>query len=165
MAGRDSEEVEEYETSVRLGLKKWDLFLNLGLAYLAQHQLKRAAEALQRAESLGPEHPETHFNLALVYEKENRLGDALREIAAVQRLAPRDPDITNVNAIICVENGDPDCARGLWTYMVQVAPDYQPAAANLSILNRSLTRNGKFNSPIELSYDAERKIDHLTTNR
>jgi Tfp pilus assembly protein PilF len=33
MVGRSSEEIKEYRTAATLGLKKWDLFLNLGLAY------------------------------------------------------------------------------------------------------------------------------------
>src|ERR1700733_6048130 len=32
MVGRVNEEIAEYRTASRLGLKKWDLFLNLGLA-------------------------------------------------------------------------------------------------------------------------------------
>src|SRR5271168_406852 len=32
MVGRDADEISEYLTAAKLGLHKWDLFLNLGLA-------------------------------------------------------------------------------------------------------------------------------------
>ncbi len=137
MSGRSSEELSEYQTSARLGLRSWDLFLNLGLVYLDQHELTQAAEALQTAAVLGPGHTETHFNLALVYQSENRLGDALREIAVARRLAPEDPDAANTNAILCVEAGDLITAHDIWSSLVLLAPDYAPAHDNLSILNRS----------------------------
>jgi Flp pilus assembly protein TadD len=144
MLGRAPEELSEYLASERLGLKSWDLFLNLGLAYLSRHQLARATEALETAVSLGPQHAEAHFNLAMVYEDENRLGEALREITTAQHLAPNDLDTANMNAVICVEMGDVARAHDIWTRMVQRAPDYAPARANLAILNRSFVLNGQF---------------------
>jgi tetratricopeptide (TPR) repeat protein len=141
MQGRDQEELTEYLTSVHLGLKNWELFLNLGLAYLDQRELARATEALETAVAYGPEHAEAHFNLAIVYESQNRLGAALREITVARRLAPSDLDAANTNAIICAEMGDIAGAHDIWTHLVQSVPDYAPARANLSILDRSLTRN------------------------
>ncbi|MGH7837927.1 MAG: tetratricopeptide repeat protein [Candidatus Binataceae bacterium] len=137
MEGRGPEEIGEYLTSARLGLKNWDLFLNLGLAYLGQHELARAAEALETAVSLGPEHVEAHFNLAIAYEQENRLGEALREIAAARRLAPEDPEAANTNAIICVALGDTACAQDIWRRLEHFAPDYALARQNLLILSNS----------------------------
>jgi Flp pilus assembly protein TadD len=166
MVGHRSEEINEYLKSAHLGLRKWDLFLNLGLAYFDQHDLARAAKALEIAVSLGPEHPEAHFNLALVYESENRLGEALREITAAQRLAPQDPDVANTNAIIEVEMGDLIRARDIWRSLIQVAPDYQPARTNLSILNQSIARNSQFEWRAELSYShAEVGAGDSTRNR
>ena len=77
MAGLTAEEIGEYRTAIALGFKKWDLFLNLGLAYADRQDLEDAAAALETAVSLGPEHAETHFNLAVVYERENKLSEAL----------------------------------------------------------------------------------------
>lgn len=138
MTGNTSEELAEYLTAARLGLKSWDLYLNLGLAYLGQHQFERATEAFTTAVALGPEHAEAHFNLALAFESTNRLDAALGEIETARRLAPQDPNVTNTNAIICVETGNTIRARELWTELIQFAPDYAPARANLAILNRSL---------------------------
>jgi Flp pilus assembly protein TadD len=137
MTGRTTEEISGYLAAARLGLDKWDLFLNLGLAYLSQNDWPKAIKTLQTAVSLGRDHPEAHLNLALAYEKGHRLREALLEITASLRLAPEDPDEQNTKAIICVELGDLVCARDEWVHLVHVAPGYAPAQANLSTLNGS----------------------------
>jgi tetratricopeptide (TPR) repeat protein len=141
MMGLASEELGEYLTAARLGLKNWDLFLNLGLAYFAQHKPARAIEALQTAAVLGPEHAEPHFNLALVYERESRFSTALSEIEAARHLAPNDPDVANTNAIICVEMGNAGLAYDIWRVLIRSAPHYAPARINLAIVSRSHPEN------------------------
>src|SRR5580700_3633648 len=42
MSGLAADEIREYLEAVRLGLDKWDLLLNLGLAYLGQNELLKA---------------------------------------------------------------------------------------------------------------------------
>ena len=79
MTGRTTEEISEYLAAARLGLDKWDLFLNLGLAYLGQNDGPKAIKTLQTAVSLGPDHPEAHFNLAIAYERSNRLRERFRK--------------------------------------------------------------------------------------
>jgi Tfp pilus assembly protein PilF len=69
MRGHAAEEIQEHLEAERLGLERWDLFLNLGLAYLGQNELPRATSALETAVSLGPDHPEGHFNLAIASER------------------------------------------------------------------------------------------------
>ncbi len=137
MVGRTTEEISEYHAAIGLGLKTWDLFLNLGLAYFDRHELENATAAFETAVSLGPQHAETHFNLAVVYERENRLDEALKEIVASLVLAPEDLDAANTDAIICAKMGNLVFARNIWTQLVQAAPDYAPARTNLTILNRS----------------------------
>jgi len=137
MVGRIPEEIDEYRMAAALGLDKWDLFLNLGLGFAERGELSNADSALEHAVLLGPDRAETHFNLALVYEKEHRLSEALREITISRRLEPQDPDELNTNAMLCAEMGDFVCARDLWTHLVQTAPGYSPAQANLAILSRT----------------------------
>jgi Flp pilus assembly protein TadD len=151
MSGRDSEELAEYLKAASLGLKNWDLFLNLGLAYLGEHELAAAANALEMAVLLGPAHAEAHFNLAIIYEREKRWRDALREITVARRLAPEDPDVENENAIICVETGDFVGAKDIWTSLAELVPGYAPARANLSTLNRSFRSNGQLGWRTEIS--------------
>jgi tetratricopeptide (TPR) repeat protein len=135
--GNVSEEISEYRTAIGLGLKVWDLFLNLGLAYYDQHDLNGATAALGTAVLLGPEHAETHFNLAVIYEKESRLPEALQEITRTLVLEPKDLDAANTHAIISARMGNLLDARDIWTQLVRTAPDYAPARSNLAILNRS----------------------------
>ena len=140
MTGQSTDEINEYLAAARLGLRKWDLFLNLGIAYLDQRDVPKAIDALQTAILLGPDHPEAHYNLALAYERDNAdnaLPKALQEITASLRLAPSDADEGNTKAIICVELGDLVCARDEWAHLVQVVPDYVPAQVNLDILDNS----------------------------
>ena len=151
MTGDTSLELAEYLTAARLGLKSWDLFLNLGLAYLGQHELERATEAFTTALALGPQHAEAHYNLALAYESTDHLDAALREIETARRLAPQDPDVANTNAIICVETGDTIRAQRLWTDLLEVSPDYAPARTNLAILNRSFARNRQLDEQTAVS--------------
>jgi tetratricopeptide (TPR) repeat protein len=137
MTGNVAGEISEYLTAVKLRLHKWDLFLNLGLAYLSQNETQKATEALETAVALGPDHAEAHFNLAIAYEKENRLPEALEQITTSLHHEPNDLDAHNAKAIICVEMDDRACARDEWTHVVQVAPDYVPARLNLAILTGS----------------------------
>ena len=137
MVGRTDKEISEYLMAIKLGLHRWDLFLNLGQAYISEQDLAKAAAALELAESAGPQHAEAHFNLALVYESENKLNKALREIAIARRLAPKDPDAGNTNALICVEMGNVACARDIWTKLTQTLPHYAPARVNLALINRA----------------------------
>jgi tetratricopeptide (TPR) repeat protein len=105
MTGHPIDEISEYLSATRLGLRKWDLFLNLGIAYLDQKDWPMATTALRTAALLGPDHPEAHYNLALAYERDNALPEALQEITISLRLAPSDADEGNTKAIICVELG------------------------------------------------------------
>jgi Flp pilus assembly protein TadD len=137
MSGLTADEIREYLEAVRLGLDKWDLFLNLGLAYLGQNELLKATDTLQTAVLLGPSHLEAHFNLAIAYERQNRIREALQEITVSLVLAPEDPDVGNTKAIICVELGDLVCARDEWAHLVQISPNYVPARTNLALLTSS----------------------------
>jgi len=137
MTEQSTDEINEYLASARLGLRKWDLFLNLGIAYLNQKDWPKATNALRNAVFLGPDHPEAHYNLAFAYERDNALPKALQEITVSLRLAPSDADEGNTKAIICAELGDLLCARDEWARLVQTAPEYAPARVNLSILDRS----------------------------
>ncbi len=77
MMGRGSNEIREYRKAVTLGLREWDLFLDLGLAYLEKGDYPNAIATLQTSTLLGSQHPEAYFNLAIAYEKADRLSDAM----------------------------------------------------------------------------------------
>jgi Flp pilus assembly protein TadD len=137
MTGRRTVEITEYLAATKLGLEKWDLFVNLGLAYLDRKDWPNAIRALQRAVLLGPTHTEAYFDLAIAYERDHDLSKALQEINASLALTPADPDANNTKAIIFAEQGDFVHARSEWARLIQVAPGYAAARVNLAILNGS----------------------------
>ncbi len=73
MLGDHAQELVQYRKAVDLGLKRWDLFVNLGLANFEAGDLEAAAAALTEAVALQPNRPEPHFNLGLVYERRRML--------------------------------------------------------------------------------------------
>jgi Flp pilus assembly protein TadD len=83
MTGDETREINEYERATALGLSRWDLFLNLGIAFRVNGNLPAATDALRRAVQLDSEQPEPHYNLGLVvfYEQRSMLtrGALLRE--------------------------------------------------------------------------------------
>jgi Flp pilus assembly protein TadD len=134
MTGNRTAEVREYQRAAALGLRTWDLFLNLGLAQLENGDLDAATDNLRRAVLLGEGHPESHFNLALVYEWRGLLADAEREMLASLWLNPSQPDARNSLGVIYAEEGKTVSAALVWRELVRETPDYEPARENLRLL-------------------------------
>lgn len=134
MAGDKTAEVSEYRRAEDLGLKNWDLFLNLGLAQLENGDLNAATDSLQRAVLLGRDHPESHFNLALVYERREMLADAEHEVMASLLLNPDQVDARNLLGVIYARRGEAVRASHLWSELLRDMPEYGPARENLTIL-------------------------------
>jgi Flp pilus assembly protein TadD len=153
MLGGHGEELAEYRRAASLGLKQWDLFLNLGLAYLEEGKLQGATEALTTAISLGPNHPEGHFNLGLTYERRGMLARARQEMLSSLRLDPKQRDARNMLGVIDAEDGDYTNARLIWFELARTEPDFAPARANLAILDR-----------IENSASTPRRFEHGDVN-
>ncbi len=137
IVGQHRRELLEYRRAVALGLDDWQLFLNLGLAYLEENQFENATEVLRLATLLGPYQPETHFNLGLIYEKRGRLSDAEQEILLSLRLNPNEIDARNTLALIYAEEGRYALARAEWSDLLNADPAFVPARENLAILARA----------------------------
>jgi len=105
MIGDKRAEVREYQRAAALGLRDWDLFLNLGLAQLENGDLDAATESLRKSVCLGEEHPESHFNLALVDERRGMLADAEYETLVSLRLNREQPDARNLLGVIYAQEG------------------------------------------------------------
>ena len=134
MMGNRTAELREYQRAAALGLRNWDLFLNLGLAQLERGDLDAATDSLRRAVLLGEEHSESHFNLALVDERRGMLADAEHEALVSLRLNPGQPDARNLLGVIRAQEGETDRASLIWRELVRDAPDYEPAQKNLALL-------------------------------
>jgi Flp pilus assembly protein TadD len=133
MAGDRSAEVKEYKLAATLGLRIWDLFLNLGLVQLEDNELNAATDSLRRAVLLGRNHSESHYNLALVYERRGLFAEAEGEMLASLRLDPGLADAENMLGVIYAEEGNPVRASQVWRELIAEAPDYEPARANLDL--------------------------------
>ena len=132
--GNRAAEFTKYKRAETLGLRIWDLYLNLGLAQIESGDLNAATDSLQRAVLLGGEHSESHFNLALVEERRGMLANAEHETLASLHLNPGQPDARNLLAVIYVQEGKTNSASLVWRELVRGVPDYQPARANLALL-------------------------------
>lgn len=135
MLGRHTEELAEYREAVSLGLKKWDLSLNLGLVYLQEGNIDAATDALATAVALGPGHAEAHFNLGLAYERRRMLAEAKREILTSLRLDPNQAEARNMLGVIYAEDGNYVTAHEVWSDLARTG--FEPARTNLAILDRA----------------------------
>jgi len=144
MVGNRTAEISEYQRAASLGLKNWDLFVNLGLAQLENGDLDAATTSLQQAVLLGASHPESHYNLALVDQRRGMLPDAEREILASLRLDPWQPDARNLLGVIYAQQGKTVRASLVWNALLRANPQYRPARANLARLgiHSKLTAGG-----------------------
>ncbi len=144
MIGDKTAEIREYQRAEELGLRNWDLFLNMGLAQLENGDLDAATDSLRRAVLLGENHSESHFNLAVVYERRGLLADAEREMLASLRLNPDQPDARNSLGVIYAEEGKNRGALLVWRELARERPDYEPARRNLELLgSRMETARGE----------------------
>jgi tetratricopeptide (TPR) repeat protein len=135
MVGQTAAEIAEYQRADALGLRIWDLFLNLGIAQFEEGELDSAAASLRRAVLLGKDHFESHFNLAVVDERRGMLAEAERETLAALRLNPRQTEALNLQGVIYAREGDTLRASRIFQEIIRGQPDYQPARANLLMLD------------------------------
>jgi tetratricopeptide (TPR) repeat protein len=138
MMGRRAAEIAEYQRADALGLRNWDLLLNLGFE---EGDLDGEAVSLRRALLLGEDHFESHFNLALVNERRGMLVDAERETLAALRLNPSETETLNLRGVIYAREGETVRAARIFQEIIRTRPDYQPARANLLMLQGLTERN------------------------
>jgi len=134
MMGNKTAEIREYRRAKALGLRNWDLFLNLGLAQLENGDLDAATDSLRTAVLLGEKHSEPQFNLALVDEQRGTLADAEHEARASLRLNPGQRDARNLLGVIYAQEGKTGRAFMIWRKLLHDVPDYELARQNLALL-------------------------------
>ncbi len=134
MAGDRVAEVKEYQPAEALGLKNWDLFLNLGLAQLENSDVDAATDSLRRSVLFGENQSESHFNLGLVEERRGMLADAEHEMLASLLLNPGQVDARNLLGVIYAQEGNTDRAHLVWRELLRDVPGYEPARTNLAIV-------------------------------
>ncbi|MGA2408875.1 MAG: tetratricopeptide repeat protein [Candidatus Binataceae bacterium] len=142
MMGDQADETDQYQTAVRLGLKDWGLYLNLGRVYLEKGEFAPATEAFKQAVTLGPNHPEAHFNLGLAYERRGMLASAASELTQSLALDPSQTDGRNMLAVVNAEQGNYPEAQAIWSGLVRSQPSFTTARVNLAILDETLKKHG-----------------------
>jgi tetratricopeptide (TPR) repeat protein len=135
--GDHRHELHQYQQAITLGLSDWQLFLNMGLAYMEAGRLGDAVEMLQLATLVAPEQSEAHFDLGLAYERHRMLAQAEREMLVALGLDPDDLDAGNTLGLIYAEEGRLALAQAEWSRLLVVDPEYTPARENLAILERA----------------------------
>ncbi len=133
MLGQHGDEMREYEKAAAMGLRVFDLFLNLGLARFESGDLTGATKALVMARDL-TNRPEPHFDLGLVYERRGMLREAEAELLQAVAAEPYRSDYLNMLAVVAAEQGDIGRARKIWTSIVSRDPQDREAAQNLEVL-------------------------------
>ena len=133
MAGNKTAELSEYRLAVALGLRNWDLFLNLGLAQLEDGDLAGATDNLRQAVLLGENHSESHFNLALAYERRGLFTDAEQETLTSLKLDPRQPDASNLLGVIYAQEGETVRASSVWRELTHEVPELRAGAQKSSV--------------------------------
>jgi Flp pilus assembly protein TadD len=136
MTGERELEIGEYRKAATLGLRQWDLSLNLGRALLEAGDADGAAKALSTSVAIAPERPESHFNLGLADERRGMFAAAREELVTSLRLDPKQPDARNMMGLIYAEERDYAHAREVWNGLARTEPDFEPARANLAVLDR-----------------------------
>jgi tetratricopeptide (TPR) repeat protein len=147
--GDHQRELTEYRKAVELGLSDWELFLNLGLVYMETGRSADALAVLRLSALLGSLRPETHFNLGLAYERLSMLRQAEQELLLSLRLDPDQMNARNMLGVVYAEEGNYARAYQEWSDLAASNPEFAPARANLSILQRVERRD--INGPLHVS--------------
>src|SRR5437588_1570657 len=103
--GAGSDEIREYRKVVRLGLREWDLFLDLVLAYLERETIRTRSTRCKPLSRLARSVRRTFQPSGGLRESCSIKQRREREIVIALRMAPADPDMRKTKAIICAELG------------------------------------------------------------
>jgi len=155
MTGDHRREIAYYQKAVELGLSDWELFLNLGLAYIEAERLDSASQVLRLSVLMGPYEPQSHYNLGLVYERQGILQKAEQELLLSLRLAPNQAETRNQLGVVYAEEGNYQRAYQEWSELALSDPYYAPVRANLAILKR--IERGEVRGPHRMSGFAHAK--------
>jgi type IV pilus assembly protein PilF len=109
---------------------------NIGLAYLKQGALVRAAEHLRTALDYQPALPEAHHNLGLVQARSGEYGEAILSFREAIRARPAYPEAYVSLAQVLLEEGRHQEARDAFEQVIDLAPDSTFAIASRRQLQR-----------------------------
>ncbi|KAJ2950418.1 hypothetical protein O0L34_g8660 [Tuta absoluta] len=134
---RTKEAQEVYERALLYDSGNPDIYYNLGVVLLEQGKASQALAYLDKALELEPEHEQALLNSAILLQE---LGAAdLRHLARQRLLKLLDKDATNERVhfnlgMVCMDEGDADCAERWFRAAVHLKPDFRSALFNLALL-------------------------------
>ena len=125
-------EIEEYEKAIQLGLKKFDLFYNLGMAY-AEYLMDydKALEVFKQAERMDPKNDEIHYALGLAYWFKETESEAAAEFLKTINLNPRHIEAHALLGEIYFRRGQYDFAKAEWERILELDPNNEMARKRL----------------------------------
>jgi len=109
---------------------------NIGLVYLKQGALERAAEHLRTALDYQPALPEAHHNLGLVQARSGQYEEAILSFREAIRTRPSYPEAYASLAQVLLEEGRHQEARNAFERVIDLAPDSPYAVASRRQLQR-----------------------------
>ena len=130
--GVHDREIEEYETAKQLGLKKFDLFYNLGMAYaeyLADYD--KALAVFKQAESMDPKNAEIHYAIGLVHWFKGTESEAVPEFLKAIHLDPHHLEAHVLLGEIYSRRGQYDFAKAEWEIVLELDPGNEMARRKL----------------------------------
>ncbi len=131
------DEAENVLLSVNHTLPNDELVLHfLGVIALSRRDMEQAINYFQGALKILPDYADAHNNLAAAYVELGRFTEALPHLQRASSLRPQDPSIhTNVGMAL-VRLGRTQEARTEFQRALALSPDYSPARAELTQLDR-----------------------------
>ena len=131
------QEVSEYRKAVALGLKKADLYYNLGIALGEDfHDYSGAIAAFTEAVRLAPNDAEFHYNLGFAYLFNQENGPAERELQEALRLDPAHLQARLSLGSVYADQKEFEKARQEWEEVLRIDPANADALANLQWLEQ-----------------------------
>jgi tetratricopeptide (TPR) repeat protein len=145
-AGREPEEVEQYEEALRLKPDYPDAHHNL--ANLLFHEGRRAEALLhcQAEARLRPKSAEANYNLAVVLDRMGQTTPAIRYYEAALHLQPDSADAHDNLGAALLQTGRVKEAIGHYQEALRLKPDYPEAHNNLGL---ALVQVGRMQEAVE----------------
>jgi tetratricopeptide (TPR) repeat protein len=139
--GKHQREIDEYERAIELGLKRYDLFYNLGMVY-AEYRMDydKALEVFKQAEGMKSENDEIHYALALAYWFKEAESDAVMELMKTINLNPRHLEAHSLLGEIYFQRGQYDFAKAEWEIVLGIDPNNERARKRLEQVRNLVPR-------------------------
>lgn len=130
-------EVSEYRTAISLGLKKADLYYNLGIALGENfHDYPGAVAAFREAVQMKPTEAEFHYNLGFAYLLNKEEDQAEKELQETLRIEPKHLQARISLGSVYANRKEFDKAKREWEEVLKIDSSNAEALANLKWLER-----------------------------